>query len=169
MRSAPKIFLAVTDALQWILRIDNIIHYLDDYILVAEDPRKADDLKSRLVSTFSELGIPLEPSKLEGPAHCLVFLGIEVDTVAPQLRLPQAKMQQLLEKLQSCIHNKSLTKRELQSLVGMLHDQFVTKVVRPGRPFLRCLYAMQEIGPIPPHTFEHTSKSRYPVVVLFDG
>ena len=111
LRSAPKIFLAVADALQWILSqkgIDNIIHYLDDYILVAKDPGKADDLKSQLVLIFSELGVPLEPSKLEGPAQCLVFLGIEVDTVALQLRLPQAKMQQLREKLQSCIHIKSL-------------------------------------------------------------
>ena len=29
--------------------------------------------------------------------------------------------------------------------------QFATKVVRPGRPFLRCLYAMQEIGKAPSH------------------
>lgn len=90
--------------------------------------------KLQLVSTSSELGVPLEPSKLEGLAQCLVFLGIKVDTVALQLCLPQAKIQQLCEKLQLCIQGRSLTKRELQSLVGML--QFATKVVRPGRLFL---------------------------------
>ena len=161
LRSAPKIISAVADALQWILKqqgIENNIHYLDDYVLVAKEPGKADEQQLQLISTFSELGVPLEPSKLEGPAQCLIFLGIEVDTVALQLRLPQAKIQQLREKLQSCIQKKSLTKRELQSLVGML--QFATKVVRPGRPFLRRLYSMQEIGKAPSHHIRLNTPAR---------
>ena len=95
LRSAPKIFSAVADAIQWILHlngVDNIIHYLDDYVLVAKDREQADYQKAQLISTFTELGVPLEPSKLEGPSQCLSFLGIEVDSVARQLRLPQEKM-----------------------------------------------------------------------------
>ena len=37
-RSAPKIFSAVTDGLQWILTqysITHLLHYLDDFIFVA--------------------------------------------------------------------------------------------------------------------------------------
>ena len=159
--SAPKIFTGVADAIQWILRhkgIDNIIHYLDDYILVAKGKEEADIQKWQLVSTFSELGVSLEPSKLEGPAQLLSFLGIEVDTVALQLRLPQEKAQQLCQKLHSCIQTRSLTKRELQSLVGML--QFATKVVWLGRPFLRRLYAMQQIGKSPSHHIRLNASAR---------
>ena len=36
--------------------------------------------KQILLHTFSKLGAPLELSKLEGPATCLSFLGIEVDS-----------------------------------------------------------------------------------------
>ena len=137
LHSAPKIFSAIADAFQWILHqkgIRNIIRYLDDYIIVAKGKDEADYQKSQLVASFSELGVPIEPSKLEGPSQCLSFLGIEVDTVTLQLRLPQEKVLKLREKLQSCIHSRSLTKRDLQNLVGML--QFATKVVWPGRPFL---------------------------------
>ena len=38
LRSAPKIFLAVADALEWILqqaRVTSIMHYLDDYLAPA--------------------------------------------------------------------------------------------------------------------------------------
>jgi len=37
LRSAPKIFTAVADALEWILRlrgVRNVKHYLDDFIVV---------------------------------------------------------------------------------------------------------------------------------------
>ena len=131
---------------------------MDDYILVAKEEDEAGRQKSQLVSSFSELGIPIEPSKLEGPSQCLSFLGIEVDMVALQLRLPQEKAQQLQEKLQSCIHARSLTKRDLQSLVRML--QFATKVIRPGRPFPRCLYAMQQIGKLPSHHIRLNAPAR---------
>ena len=40
-------------------------------------------------------------------------------------------------------------KKNLQRLTGVL--QFATKVVRPGRPFLRRLYALQEVGNHPDH------------------
>ena len=112
LRSAPKIFSAIADTIQWILRqkgIRNINHYLDDYIIVSIEKDEADYQKSQLVASFSELGVPIEPSKLEGPSQCLSFLGIEVDTVTLQLCLPQEKVLKLREKLQSCIHSRSLT------------------------------------------------------------
>ena len=80
-----KIFSAVADALQWILHNKGIhlgLHYLDDFILVVRDHQAAVSQKNTLVKVFSSLGVPLEVSKLEGPATCLTFLGIEVDTVA---------------------------------------------------------------------------------------
>ena len=90
LRSAPKIFSAVANALQWILvrkGVKTILHYLDDFILVAGSLAEANDQKEVLISICSALGVPLEPTKLEGPSTCLKFLGIEFDTVALQLRL----------------------------------------------------------------------------------
>lgn len=62
----------------------------------------------------------LELSKLEGPSTCLVFLGIEVDTKALQLRLPEDKLQRLRAELREAIGRKSMTRREIQSLAGLL-------------------------------------------------
>ena len=91
LRSAPKIFSAIADTLQWILiqqGIKHILHYLDDFILVASFLVQAHPDKSTLITTIHHLGVPLEVSKLEGPSSCLTFLGIEVDTEALMFRLP---------------------------------------------------------------------------------
>ena len=111
-----------------------------------------------MVALFSELGVPIEHSKLEGPSWSLTFLGIEVDTVSFQLRLPRDKMFRLREALLSCIQRRSLTKKELQSLVGLL--QFATKVIRPGRPFLRRLYSKQQISSSTSHRIRLNTPAR---------
>ena len=161
LRSAPKIFSAIADTLQWILLqqgIKHILHYLDDFILVASSLDQAHSDKSTLITTFHHLGVPLEVSKLEGPSNCLTFLGIEVDTEALMFHLPPNKLQRLQSELSRCIHRRSITKRELQSLTGLL--QFATKIIRPGRPFLRQLYVMQNIGSHPEHHVRLNSSAR---------
>ena len=97
---APKIFSAVADALLWILvqkGINSLLHYLDDFIFVSKSPDEAKRKMCTLVSTFTSLGVPLEPSKLT--ANCLTFLGIELDTATLHLRLPNDKLQCLKEAL----------------------------------------------------------------------
>ena len=96
---------------------------------------------------FGKLNIPIEGSKLERPSPCLTFLGIEVDTVSLQLRLPSDKLANLKDSLNGSIQRRTMSKKDLQKLTGLL--QFAKKVVRPGRPFLRRLHAMQEIGSHP--------------------
>jgi len=105
--------------------------------------------KSRFMSTCSHLGVPLELSKLEGPSTCLTFLGIEVDTIALQLRLPADKLLKLKLALSQCLYHKVITKHDLQSLTGLL--QFATKVIHLGKSFLHQLHAMQSIGCHPNH------------------
>ena len=146
-------FSAVADALQWILHkkgIEKGLHYLDDFILVAGSHHKAVHQKKIILKSFEELKVPIEQSKLEGPSTCLSFLGIEIDTESMQLRLPSSKLSYLKVMLAECIQLcRSMTKKNLQRLMGVL--QFATKVVRPGRPFLRRLYALQEVGNHPDH------------------
>ena len=129
LRSAPKIFSAVADALQWILHYKGIqrgLHCLDDFILVASGQQTAEFQKNTLVTVFSRMGVPLEEFKLEGPSTCLTFLGIEVGTVALQLRLPREKLRKLKYQLKRAICRRSVPKENLESLTGLL--QFATKV-----------------------------------------
>ena len=53
LRSAPKIFSALADAIQWILcskGVKRSLHYLDDFILVAKDQLSADLQKEQLLA-----------------------------------------------------------------------------------------------------------------------
>ena len=99
LRSAPKIFNAVADALNWYLHqqgIPIIRHYLDDFIIIA--PQHSGQCRESLQILDLEcrkLGVPIADHKRDGPTTCLTFLGIEVDTLAGQLRLPADKLQRV--------------------------------------------------------------------------
>ena len=58
-----------------------------------------------------------------------------MDSQAGILRLPADKLQRLTSVLQEWVDRKVCTRRELESLIGLLNH--ACKVVRPGRTFLR--------------------------------
>ena len=139
LRSAPKIFNALADGLEWHLRncgIRHVFQYLDDFIVVAP-PHSSECAEALAIITqaCANLGVPLAEHKRDGPTTCLTFLGIEVDTVASQLRLPLDKLHRLRVLLEDWRDKKVCERRELESLVGLLHH--ACKVVRSGRSFLR--------------------------------
>ena len=139
LRSAPKIFNAVADGLEWYLRgrrIRHVAQYLDDFIVIGP-PRSSEcaEALATLDDVCSQLGIPLAQHKRDGPTTCLTFLGIEVDTEAAELRLPQDKLERLRSLLEDWGDRKACGRRELESLVGVLNH--ACKVVRSGRTFLR--------------------------------
>ena len=154
LRSAAKIFNAVADALNWHLRrmgVEFVDHYLDDYIILGAPG--SDQCQTSLEVVEREcrrLGVPLAVHKREGPATCLTFLGIQVDTVAGQLTLPRDKLGRLQELLQSWADRKCATRRELESLVG--HLNHACKVVRSGRSFLRRILNLLHGVKLPAHS-----------------
>ena len=66
------------------------------------------------------------------------FLGIELDTIRMQARLPPDKLDRVRSTLKSMLLQPTVSRRELESLVGLL--SFAAKVVVPGRAFLRRLF-----------------------------
>ena len=158
LRSAPKIFNAVADALNWHLRqagIHHIFHYLDDFIFLV--PPGAMELAEEWLGILhrecARLGIPLASHKQVGPTTCLQFLGIEIDTVANQLRLPEEKLQRLVSLIQGWGDRRSCSRKELESLVG--HLNHACKVVRSGRTFLRRMLDLLHAVPHRPHSHGH--------------
>ncbi|XP_011406708.1 PREDICTED: uncharacterized protein LOC105314309 [Amphimedon queenslandica] len=94
----------------------------------------------QVIQTTAEgLGLPLEPKKTVGPKQQITFLGIEIDSITMEVRLPQEKLTELLELLEAWLDRKHCTKDNLESLTGKL--QFASRVVRPGRCFLQHFYA----------------------------
>lgn len=141
LRSAPLIFTALADALQWIMQqrgVTNVWHYIDDFITVgAPGTSECKENCTEMHDTCNETGLPTEPTKDEGPATILGFLGMELDSVAMEVRLSQEKLTAMRVELGKWRKRKACKKRELLSLVGVLSH--ACKAVRSGRSFLRRL------------------------------
>ena len=139
--SAPKIFTALADAAEWMVRqqgVEFIIHYLDDFLVMAADEHQGSHALRLLLETFEHLGLPIAWDKLEGPSPCLTFLGFELDSTRGEIRLPWQKLGDIRSKVHRWLDRKACTKRELESLVGRLSH--ASRVVKPGKTFMRHLF-----------------------------
>ena len=101
LRSAPKIFTAVADAMEWCVHkagVKYIYHYLDDFaVLGSPDSEGCHRHLLCLQSVAANPGVPLAPDKQDSPTTVIVFLGIIIDTTCQELRLPEDKLRRLLE------------------------------------------------------------------------
>jgi len=91
LRSAPKIYNAVADALQWILRREgiDIFHYLDDFLVMkAPGMDKCEVGLRSSQERCRSLGVSIAAHKTEGPLTRLVFLEIELDAGLLRMSLP---------------------------------------------------------------------------------
>lgn len=146
LASAPAIFSALAEALEWILRsrgVTNIVHYLDDY-LIGGAPSSGECAEALQVTLriCEELGVPLSPDKVEGPTTSLVFLGIVLDSTRLQVSLPPDKLSRLRAMLQEFVQAKVVRDyRAFDSLVG--HLVHATKVLPLGKAFLNQLFALK--------------------------
>ena len=140
-RSSPFIFNRFADLLCWIFimygGVAFLIHYLDDFFFTNYSRESCQRDLDHMVQLCELLGVPLAPDKIIGPVQLLVYLGIEIDTVGMTTRLPGDKLEKILALVATFQGRKKVTKRELLSLIGLL--SFASKVVKPGRMFLRRL------------------------------
>ena len=153
LRSAPKVFNVVADTLEWMMRVSGvqkIDHYLDDFATYgAPYSEECAENLAALQSVAEGHGISLARDKTVGPSTRMVFLGIEIDTVAGTLRLPSDKLAKLQRMLQEWAGKKSARKRDLQVILG--HLNHACKVIRPGRSFLRNMIALLKVAHSPAH------------------
>ena len=129
-------------ALQWILQshfnVVNVTHLLDDFIFVGSynEPTCLNSLLS-FENLAQEMCIPLNKTKRCLPATYQIVYGIEIDTNAMQLRLPQEKLAKALSLVNRMAKCRKVILRDLLSLIGLL--SFACLVVSAGRSFLRRL------------------------------
>ena len=106
LRSAPYIFTAIADLVQWMLNhnhgVDFLRHYLDDFLTLGPpaSPVCYNNLQV-CIQLCSKTGLPLHPDKLERPSSCLSILGIELDSTTLQARLPPEKREMIIALLGS--------------------------------------------------------------------
>jgi hypothetical protein len=143
-RSALYIFNLFAEALHWILQHHlpaRIRHYLDDFLKVFAPDVPLTTVQQALewvLALGEQLGLHFQPLKVCGPSTVLEFLGIELDTVQLEARLPLEKLSYLKEMLTSWTCRTHTTLRDIQELTGFL--QFASQVIPTARAFLRGLY-----------------------------
>ncbi|RLJ22739.1 hypothetical protein DJ031_00310 [bacterium endosymbiont of Escarpia laminata] len=150
--SACAIFERFSTALEWAakvkLQVTEVIHVIDDFLLLAPSFEKCNDDLRAFIAMCEQIGVPLAPGKTVGPSTALPFLGIILDTVQMHARLPDDKLEKARALLLSFQSKQKVTLKELQQLIGVL--SFASAVVVPGRAFLRRLID-QTMGRLKPH------------------
>ena len=134
------------------------IHYLDDFLFLAPTYELCLKYRDLFVKICSFINIPLAPHKITLPAHDTTFLGITLDTVAQQARLPIEKISAYANDVEHVIHMDRITKKQLQSIIGKL--SFASAVV-PARVFLRRLILVLK-------KFDNNASVKLPASALLD-
>ena len=118
LHSSPFHFVRLADALYFILSCNYLTtfltYYLDDFFTAG--PRNSDQCFENIkiiIEVFKQLGVPLAPEKIIGPTTGVVYLGITIDSIRMEIRLPEDKLQDLCVELKSWHERQKCTKTEL--------------------------------------------------------
>ena len=139
LRSAPCIFNQLSEALEWILinkcNITFACHILDDFLLI-EPPASKPPLDSlcqtslaNMLSIFKIIGIPIAEDKTQGPSQVLEFMGILLDTIKMQARLPPDKIEKILASF-----GDFEKKKILHSKTAAVFDRYAKFCMQSGPP-----------------------------------
>lgn len=157
LRTTPFLFNLFAKALNWILLAvlfwPIVIDYLDDFLSIFPPHTDFSFYSTQFDRLCQELGI-LVNYKKDVAGTTADFTGFELDTLKMEARLPSKKLLWGRTMIEAIFKKKSVHRAELDSPVGFL--SFASKVIFPGRAFLRRLYnALAEST-----TFIHISSER---------
>ena len=112
LRSACRIFSDFADILQWILQnwalIEFLLHYLNDFFLTGSPESDiCQNNLSKAEMLCAELGVPLAEEKTVGPSTVITFLGIELESIKFETRLPQDKLSKAKQSVKLLISIRS--------------------------------------------------------------
>ena len=141
LRLGPQYFQLISNFVHDILlnlyKVETV-NYLDDFITVGRSYDNCLHSQSCILKVLRGLGFHVAYDKVSPPSTCTIFLGIEIDSLNMELRLPEVKIQKLNAQLDSVITAGRITKVDLESLGGLLSH--CAHLVRGGRIFCRRLY-----------------------------
>ena len=120
LKSAPYIFNLFTEVLHWIIQKHipgSLKHYLDDFLPIFL-PSTSLDLANQAIDWIqalgNQLGLFFQDKKTLRPSTQVKFLGLELDTVAMEARLPSNKLLYLCNLLLKWLDRHSCSLLDLQ-------------------------------------------------------
>ena len=145
LRLGPMFFNYISNFIFDVLTIKGlkIVNYFDDFLAVASDFATCMNVQRELTTLLRFLGFHVSFDKLVHPATTVTYLGIEIDSVEMEFRLPEGKLSKLMELLDLVLKRKRISKKELESLGGSLSH--CAHVVRGGKVFCKGVYSLYKI------------------------
>ena len=104
-----------------------VTHYLDDFLFVAPSAHSCAHLLDMFTSLCEEVGVPLAPEKTMGPAQVIKYLGLEIDTLQGQVKVPEDKVQAISKQIHAALSCRKMTMVGIQSwwaLLTLFVEQF---------------------------------------------
>ena len=143
-KMAPYIFNLFAEALHWIIQWHipvAIQHYLNYFLPIFSSSTLlhiADAAVTWIQELGAQLGLQFQECKTVCPCLALEFLGLELDSLRMEARLPMLKLCFLCELLMTWGGQKcTCSLHKLQELVGFL--QFTLQVIPASRTFIHRL------------------------------
>ena len=140
-----------------------LVGYIDDIILIADSKEALELALEETIAMITNLGFTINYDKSSlVPSQQACFLGFLINSVAIEVHMTPAKSAKLIQAYQNIMGKKSITIREVASVVGMMVSSFPG--VRYGPLYyrslenektdalkiaclFRCLYEPVRIGP----------------------
>lgn len=120
----------------------NVIVYLDDFLLIADSEATCSAQLKLMYDELASLGLSVNFKKTLGPSQSIHYLGLEIDSVRMELRVPDYKLtlvrDQITQFRSQFEARGSAPLRSVLSLTGRLGH--ISRAVHASRPFLRRLW-----------------------------
>lgn len=136
--SSCAIFERFSSSLQYAaqsqLGIHHMVHILDDFLFLssAKSASCQTDL-DKFLKFCHYIGVPIKHEKSESARTVITFMGLELDSLLVEARLPLDKLTKVRDSLARITKSRKVTLKELQSIIGLLN--FCCQVVLPGHCF----------------------------------
>ena len=140
LAEAPRLFTLVLKPVISILEKLGIkcVIFIDDLLLMQQCKQELLNQAAFVVKLLTWLGFIVSKEKSNfSPSQVTTYLGMVIDSVNMQLRLPDKKVEELLNLCDKYLSNTVLDARKLASLVGKM--QFASQAVEMGPFHLRNL------------------------------
>lgn len=115
-----------------------IVNYLDDFLVTDSSFDLCQESQNKVITFLRFLGLHISWAKVTPPSQITNYLGVTIDSVKMELRLPPEKLDKLNAALEQFSGKKSATKKQIEKLAGILSH--CATVVRGGRTFCRRVY-----------------------------
>ena len=138
LKCAPYIFTQITE---FVIRclgrrgVYGIFGYLDDYLVMGDSQEECRSKQTVLIELLRQLGFHIAWKKIMGPSQVTRYLGLELDSINMEIRLPSDKVERTRSLIKEFRNKKVCSRKDLQVLSGYLAH--ASQVVKGGRTFSR--------------------------------